>query len=284
MWSPLADKLSNALGREFVIARKTALGGGCINDAWRIEDADGTPFFVKANRADQAPVFEAEAAALEEMANTGTIRVPRPIICGSTGSQAYLVLEYIEFGRRGEGAAMGRQLAALHRHTAERFGWNRDNVIGSTPQQNGWMDDWIDFYRDRRLRPQLELAQRNGHTFHGADALLDRLPDFFEDYNPAPSLLHGDLWGGNTGYTSDGDPVIFDPASYYGDRETDLAMTTLFGGFGSAFYEAYDDAWPRAPGWKQRIELYNLYHILNHANLFGSGYASQAQGMIDRLR
>jgi len=127
------------------------------------------------------------------------------------------------------------------------------------------------------------LARRNGFTFRGTEALLDHLPSFFRDYRPVPSLLHGDLWGGNAGYTSKGDPVIFDPASYYGDRETDLAMTTLFGGFGSAFYEAYDATWPRVSGWQRRIELYNLYHILNHANLFGSGYAHRAQGMIDGL-
>lgn len=185
-------------------------------------------------------------------------------------------------------AKMGRQLAALHRVTSEngQFGWHRDNTIGSTPQVNTPSDDWISFYRDQRLQFQFNLAGRHGagsRLLSQGDRLMGEFHVLFDNYVPESSLLHGDLWSGNYAYTSAGDPAIFDPAVYYGDREADLAMTELFGGFGHDFYTAYDNAWPIDPGYKIRKTLYNLYHILNHFNLFGGGYASQAQGMVDSL-
>jgi len=181
---------------------------------------------------------------------------------------------------------LGRQLAALHRVTHTRFGWHRDNTIGSTPQINTQKNDWVTFYREQRLRYQLELAAENGYggsLQRRGEQLLERLPAFFISYRPRPSLLHGDLWGGNHAALTDGTPVIFDPAVYYGDREADLAMTELFGGFGSGFYSAYRAAWPLDPGYRVRKDLYNLYHVLNHLNLFGGGYRGQAEQMVDRL-
>ena len=172
----------------------------------------------------------------------------------------------------------------MHRHTAERFGWERDNTIGATHQANAWREDWITFWREQRLGFQLELVGRHGYTGlqrHG-ERLLDRFQVLI-DHDPLPSLLHGDLWGGNISYDNTGEPVIFDPAVYYGDHKADLAMTELFGGFGSDFYAAYRAAWPLDAGYPTRKMLYNLYHILNHTNLFGGGYAGQAQGMIERL-
>jgi fructosamine-3-kinase len=180
---------------------------------------------------------------------------------------------------------LGDQLAALHRATESRFGWHRGNTIGSTPQSNEWHEDWIVFYRERRLRVQIDLAARRmGAPLRQlGETLMERLPEFFQDYRPAPSLLHGDLWSGNVATMREGDPVIFDPAVYYGDREADIAMTELFGGFSADFYAAYRRAWPLDPGYETRKSLYNLYHVLNHFNLFGGGYGMQAQQMMQRL-
>lgn len=174
----------------------------------------------------------------------------------------------------------------MHAHTGNYFGWNRDNTIGSTPQPNTPTQEWIDFWRDRRLGFQLELAARNGlpgECERQGRALLGRLERYFDGYRPEPSLLHGDLWGGNWGTTPDGVPYIYDPAVYFGDREADLAMTRLFGGFGESFYEGYQAAWPLPPGWERRVPLYKLYHLLNHFNLFGTGYLGQIEGALAEL-
>jgi len=207
---------------------------------------------------------------------------------GCTAQNAYLALEWIERGTadRACEVKLGERLAEQHRRISARFGWDRDNHIGRTPQENGWLPDWPEFFRERRLRPQLALAARNGYErLLGSvgERLLAVTGDLLADHRPAPSLLHGDLWGGNWFADSHGEPVIFDPAVYHGDREADLAMTRLFGGFGSAFYQAYRSTMPLPAGSDTRCELYNLYHVLNHANLFGSAYAQQARTMIDRL-
>jgi len=187
---------------------------------------------------------------------------------------------------RGDDALLGEQLATLHRRTGKAFGFTQDNFIGSSPQRNTWNNDWISFWREERLGFQLELAAENGYGGKlqslGED-LLEALPAFFEGYAPAPSLLHGDLWSGNHAFLADGTPTIFDPAVYYGDRECDLAMTELFGGYTANFYAAYRAAWPLHEGYGLRRDLYNLYHILNHANLFGGGYANQAEQMMRTL-
>jgi fructosamine-3-kinase len=251
-----------------------------------LRDGDRS-YFVKVNRADLLSMFEAEAAGLGEMAATRTIRVPSPLCTGIAGSQAYIVMEDVPMGGcAGGGAARaGRQLAAMHRTTRPGFGWDRDNTIGSTPQPNSPDPDWVAFWRERRLGFQLGLAARKGYGGR-LQSLGERLLADFPaliDHAPRPSLLHGDLWGGNLGFDRQGEPVIFDPAVYYGDREADLAMTELFGGFGGDFYAAYDEAWPLDRGYRVRRTLYNLYHILNHLNLFGGGYLGQAQGMMERL-
>ncbi len=201
-------------------------------------------------------------------------------------SNSYLVLEYLKLSARGNDRLLGEQLAALHRCTGEAFGFARDNFIGTSPQPNAWRDDWIDFWREQRLEFQLNLAAKNGYGGQLqslGEKLLDALPSFFEGYTPAPSLLHGDLWSGNHAFLADGTPTIFDPAAYYGDRECDLAMTELFGGFSENFYAAYRAVWPPDPGYAVRRDLYNPYHILNHANLFGGGYLMQAVRTMQRL-
>jgi fructosamine-3-kinase len=243
--------------------------------------------FRKTGPLSSAEMFAAEAEGLLELAKPDVIRVPKVIGYGVEGNEAFIEIERLDLQRatREVQAQMGEQLAALHRVTANQFGWHRDNTIGPTPQQNPWSANWVEFFREHRLGFQLQLAASNGYGGQlqdGGARLLDRLDGFFSDYEPEPSLLHGDLWGGNWG-SCDGAPVIFDPAVYYGDRETDLAMTRLFGGFGRAFYEAYEASAPLAPGHQARCDLYQLYHVLNHLNLFGSGYLGQANTLIGRL-
>ncbi|MGC1729012.1 MAG: fructosamine kinase family protein, partial [Steroidobacteraceae bacterium] len=196
-------------------------------------------------------------------------------------------LEWLTAGRADTACErlFGEQLAALHRVTADRFGWSRDNTIGSTPQTNTPCGDWTEFFRERRLRPQLALAASRGYAKlePWGERLLESVPQLLGGHRPQPSLLHGDLWAGNWLALTTGEPAILDPAVYYGDREADLAMTRLFGGFGAAFYRAYEAAAPLPHGASVRCELYNLYHVLNHTNLFGGGYAAQACAMMQRL-
>ncbi len=284
---PIAQQIQAATGKPFTLVQAVSVGGGCINSAYRLEGSEAV-YFIKLNRKERLPMFAAESSGLEEMFATGTVRVPRPICHGVSGTQSFLALEYVDLRSAG-GACdplLGQQLASLHRIAQANFGWHRENTIGSSPQPNTVHRDWIGFWRDCRLGFQLKLAETQG--FGGklqreGEKLMECLPAFFEAYQPKPSLLHGDLWGGN--YASDvtGLPVIFDPACYYGDREADIAMTELFGGFGKGFYAAYADAYPLEPGYTTRKTLYNLYHIINHLNLFGGGYLSQATQMMGRL-
>jgi protein-ribulosamine 3-kinase len=171
----------------------------------------------------------------------------------------------------------------MHRSPKEYFGWETDNCIGSTPQPNPKTENWVSFYRNFRLLHQFNLAEKKGMVFKNKSNLLEGIDIFFQDYYPHPSLLHGDLWGGNSASTKEGEPFIFDPATYYGDRETDLAFTYMFGGFSSAFYLGYEKIYPLDKGFHTRKILYNLYHELNHFNLFGGGYANSAESSINQL-
>ena len=285
-WSTIRGALRDAGVPVSAQSTPRAVGGGDISAAWRLESAEGF-VFVKTGPASSHDMFAAEAEGLAELAAPGAIRVPAVFAYGLHEDTAFVALEWLDFERatRATETRLGTQLAALHRRTSERFGWHRDNTIGLTPQHNDWTDDWVTFFRRHRLGFQLELAARNG--FAGAlqqqgERLMSRLPALFENYVPEPSLLHGDLWGGNWACCN-GEPVIFDPAVYYGDRESDIAMTRLFGGFGAAFYEAYEASAPLTPGHRARCDLYQLYHVLNHLNLFGGGYLGRAQELLRRL-
>ncbi len=285
-WEPIRAALHSA-GIDVEGAEPRPVSGGDISAAWRLDSAAGS-VFLKTGPASSYEMFAAEAEGLSELAQANAVRVPAVIALGEHRDSAFVALEWLRFesiGRASE-RRLGEQLAALHRTTKPRYGWHRDNTIGLTPQNNAWSDSWVDFFREQRLGYQLELAAGNGFTgalqTEGA-RLLKRLPVFYEHYTPVASLLHGDLWGGNWA-SCDGQPVIFDPAVYYGDRETDLAMTRLFGGFGNAFYDAYESSWPLQPGHRQRSDLYQLYHVLNHLNLFGSGYHGRAMALIEGLR
>jgi fructosamine-3-kinase len=278
-------KLGESLGRKVDLRMDGQVGGGCIHRSFRVTDGDRN-WFVKANNANLADLFAAEADGLRALA-TGPLRVPQVICSGETDEQSFLVLEWLNLGAGAprDYAKLGEQLARLHALAGPRYGWRRDNYIGSTPQSNITDSSWPSFFATARLAPQLALARSNGHARIHADGekLLQVLPHLFGGHTPQPSLLHGDLWGGNAAFLTEGTPVIFDPAVYYGDRETDLAMTELFGGFPEDFYAAYRAHAPLDPGYRVRKTLYNLYHVLNHANLFGGGYVAQAEKMMDRL-
>ena len=232
-------------------------------------------------------MFEAEAEGLRELAAAGVIRVPEVYDCGVANGQAFISMERLQFTRatKNDERRLGQQLAALHRVTHDNFGWHRDNTIGLMPQSNKRSDSWLDFYSNERLAFQLDLAEQRGYRGDLQSLgrrVLERMPELLAGHEPEASLLHGDLWGGNWSATADG-PAIFDPAVYYGDRETDLAMTRLFGGFGRAFYDAYAEAWPLAPGHERRVALYQVYYVINHVNLFGSGYLGQALRLLREL-
>lgn len=285
MWTDIAAHISRTTGRSFTAAESRSVGGGCINQGYRLSDGEQS-YFVKLNQAAQIAMFEAEAAGLNQMVETQTIRVPRPLCYGTVETTGYLVLEWLDL-RSGSSQAweeMGRQLAAMHKASSGRgFGWERNNTIGSTPQINSWTPDWMEFFTQHRIGYQLSLARRRGGQFPKQDQLLVAIPNLLAGHTPQPSLVHGDLWSGNAAIAKSGEPVIFDPATYYGDREVDLAMTELFGGFPAEFYRGYDQVWAIDPGYKHRKPLYNLYHILNHFNLFGGGYEAQANRMIEQL-
>lgn len=261
------------------LGRPQAIGGGCINEAYRLGD-----YFIKTNTSDRLDMFELEKLGLAALAETATLRVPKPLCCGVTQKNSFLVLEFLPLVNSKDFTheRLGRKLARLHRTTAVDFGWTRDNFIGTTSQPNSQMESWVEFLREHRLGQMLKLSETSGLSFRGASALLANLDRFFES-PPSPSLLHGDLWAGNTGVLDTGEPVIFDPAIYFGDREADLAMTRLFGGFDDSFYRSYEEVWPLPPGHEIRADLYNLYHVLNHAILFGGSYGHQAQSLIDAL-
>ena len=285
LWKAISQDITQATGIPFQARRPRSLGGGCINTAYLVEDGQ-QQYFVKTNAADKAAMFAAEAAGLTAILASQTIRAPHAICHGVAEGYAYLVLEYIQIknGHEASAARLGEQLAALHQCTASRYGWDINNTIGATPQINTWHENWPYFYREQRLRYQLDLAARQGFAVHPqADKLLEHVPDFFVSYQPSAALLHGDLWGGNWGADPAGNPLIFDPALYYGDRETDIAMTELFGGFPKTFYAAYAAAYPLDAGYATRKYLYNLYHVLNHLNLFGASYHHQARSLIDLL-
>jgi protein-ribulosamine 3-kinase len=282
----LAASICACTGTRLRSQPTASIGGGSINECYRWESSAG-PIFVKVASTTQLGMLEAEAAGLEELRRANAVRVPAVLGTGMAGESSWLALEWIRMGSRtaGSDAGLGERLASQHRYQAAEYGWHRDNTLGSTPQLNGWSRDWLTFFRERRLRHQLQLAASKGTTelLSRGELLLERLDGFFDSYRPVPSLLHGDLWGGNWAVDELGQPVIFDPAIYYGDREADLAMTRLFGGFGVDFYRAYEANWPLHPGAARRTALYNLYHVLNHFNLFGGGYLAQAMSMMDNL-
>ncbi|MFN7716057.1 MAG: fructosamine kinase family protein [Pseudanabaenaceae cyanobacterium] len=302
----IAQHITVVTGEPFRPTESKPQGGGCINQTIVLRQGQRS-FFVKLNSGQYLAMLISEARALTAMAATKTIRVPQ-VICygiagGSRGDTAYLVLEYLPLTNRHtaqDWQTMGQQLAAMHRVSSDQgFGWSENNTIGSTPQPNPWTKSWREFWQNHRIGFQIELAQRQGwRCVVPTKTLSSAIDRLLGDHEPLPAMVHGDLWSGNASFTcgadhrseSDGhdsqstpEPVIYDPALYFGDREVDLAMTHLFGGFPGAFYQGYMTAYPLPPGYQERQDLYNLYHILNHFNLFGGGYGAQANSIISKL-
>jgi fructosamine-3-kinase len=250
-------------------------------------ETDGERFFLKWNDHPLPRQFEAEAAGLRALhASECSLVVPAPIAWHDDAEGgSFLLLEYLEPGQRRADfeELLGSGLAELHRCSTERgFGFDLDGYCGATPQPNGWMKSWAEFYGERRLRHQLELARRKGLAAADVDRagrLVSRLGEWIHDDEP-PALIHGDLWSGNLHVAPDGRPALIDPATYFAHREAELGMMALFGGFAPRVWEAYQEAFPLAKGWRSRLDLYELYHVLNHFNLFGGGYAQQAMGIV----
>lgn len=255
------------------------VSGGCIHRTLLADRRDGGSVFLKLNRPEALSVFEAEQRSLRLLAASGTLRVPAAFARGLVGGVSILALEGLDLHGRGGADSdirLADGLAAMHatRPPGGRHGADFDNFIGSTPQANGWCADWGDFFVVRRLEPQLRLAAARGRPLGDAERLLVRVRDHLAALPVEPSLLHGDFWSGNAGFLPDGEPVVYDPAAYFGDRETDLAFARLFGGFGEAFHQRYREHAPAPEPIRETI--YNLYHLLNHDHLFGGGYASSA--------
>lgn len=262
------------------------VSGGDTSAAWRMK-AKNNSVFVKTGPASSYQMFLAEAEGLKELRKACAIRVPTVLGCVSSARDCLLALEWVDFDlpQKYTEALLGQQLAMQHQYCSKQFGWHRDNTIGKTPQHNPLSGDWVTFFTEHRLAYQLRLATENGYDGElqkEGDLLLNNVGSFFHDYWPEASLLHGDLWGGNWASVG-GEPVVFDPAVYYGDRESDIAMTKLFGGFGDEFYSAYEEVLPIAAGSKERMLLYQLYHVLNHLNLFGAAYYGRAVNLIRQL-
>jgi len=285
-WQSIVAHIEQVSGQPFSLERQQSMGGGSINSAFLLTGKNAQQYFVKTNRTGQRAMFEAEAQGLQEIASSHTLKVPESVCFGENQSQSYIVLQYLEMTGRADQSLLGEQLAAMHRVTAAQFGWHIDNTIGATPQPNHWRDNWLDFWREQRLGFQLQLASQNGYGGELqslGEKLLLEMPKLFSGREIKASMLHGDLWGGNVAGLSDATPVIFDPAFYYGDREADLAMTYVFGGFGPDFYASYQNAYALDEGFAVRKTFYNIYHIINHLNLFGGGYHGQAIHMIEQV-
>lgn len=287
LWQAVVDKIEQATRQSLTFDKVDAMHGGDINRVYHLHCTQQS-FFVKLNDANLLSMFEVEALGLLEMAQTQTLRIPEPVTSGIAGSSAFLAMEYVEITslRPATQQELGRKLAQMHQVQQDYFGWHHDNYIGSTPQKNSRNNDWVSFWQEQRLREQLKIAA--GHGYSGTiqdqgEELIQLIPDFFTAYQPQASLLHGDLWSGNAAADSEGQAIIYDPACYYGDREADIAMTELFGGYSAAFYAAYNEVWELDSGYSTRKNIYNLYHILNHLNLFGRGYLHQAEAMLHQL-
>jgi len=282
----VAAIVSEAAGEPVQVTGMSPIGGGCINDAQRVETDNGR-FFMKYNSASRYPgMFEAEARGLTLLESAGCLKVPSVVGYGETGRDSLLVLEYIVSAGQQDGfwQDFGKGLAQLHQQEPGdgKFGLDHDNYIGSLPQRNRHHASWTDFFIAERLEAQLKMARDDGRAGKELTAMFGKmyrfLPDFFPEEPPA--LLHGDLWSGNYMTGEEGEPVIIDPAVYYGHRYMDLGMSKLFGGFSTAFYEAYDEHYPLEKGWQEGIEIANLYPLMVHVNLFGGGYLGQVKSKI----
>jgi len=278
----LRQNIRDLLGQP--IENIQSVSGGSINQAAKITTADGQKFFLKWNNSAPEDMFAKEQRGLELLAEADS-GLQLPVVIG-VGSN-FIVMTFIAEGSPDSDShtELGRKLAALHQQTADQYGLDHHNYIGKLPQSNTLHDDWVDFFINERLQPQLRMAVDGGKLSSSISGnfkkLYKQLPNMLTD--EPPGLLHGDLWGGNYFFDADGEPAIYDPAAYYGNREIELAFTHLFGGFSTTFYDAYNEAWPLQPSFANRKDIYNLYPLLVHTNLFGGSYARQVENIVQRF-
>ncbi|MBO5550524.1 MAG: fructosamine kinase family protein [Lachnospiraceae bacterium] len=289
VYSSLAEAIRDIFGEGVAIIDRRSISGGDINAAWALILSDGSKVFMKSNRLENQDFFRAEAEGLEAISSCNTIKTPGILGRGTDGAISFLLLEYISGGRRRTDffTEFGRELAALHSACASRFtggrryGFRNDNYIGAGYQKNTGEDSWIAFFREYRLELQFKKAEAyfDQGDVRRINRLLERVDELLIEPE-SPSLIHGDLWGGNYMEGNDGSAWLIDPAAYVGCAEADIAMTELFGGFHMDFYSGYYEVRPKLSGYEERRDIYNLYHLLNHLNLFGGGYLSSVRAAV----
>ena len=277
--------LEHALGTSAQMITCSPVGGGCINYCYRVA-IPGSTYFLKINSANYQEMFEAEFLGLKALKNNFSFKVPAPIHTGQLTNSSYLLMEFIESSamKPDYWDLLGRGLADMHRNTNEHFGYEIDNYIGKLPQSNRKHENWLDFLIQERYLPQIELATKSRVLPHVKRLKFEELFVKLDQLLTIelPAFLHGDLWSGNLMVGREGEPAIMDPAVYYGHREIELAFTTLFGGFSARFYQVYNENYPLEPGYQDRFELYNLYPLLVHLNLFGSSYLGDIANILDK--
>ena len=288
MWESIVQQINSKWQGDFQLLDIKRAGGGDICESFFLL-GEPAPLFAKLHRAQKIGLLQAEEAALKAISRSDTIATPLPICSGVIKGRSFLVMTAIDTGASQNWTqkawhTLGQNLALLHRvEQSDAFGWSTDNFIGSTRQINEWHHEWSEFFLENRLGYQLKLAKLSGASFSLEPELIQAVSKTLLHHNVRPSLVHGDLWSGNILCAKDKTPHIFDPAAYYGDREVDLAMSELFGGFAPAFYQGYQETWPLAAGFEKRKVIYNLYHILNHFNMFGGSYLGQAKSMMQQI-
>jgi protein-ribulosamine 3-kinase len=279
--SSIKERVSEVL--KIQLKNLSSVSGGCINHGGKLQTSGGN-FFIKWNDGNRYPkMFEAEAKGLKLLKSTTSLHIPDVVLVDEAGSFQFLVLEWIESATLTKKFwnIFGEQLAALHQNSHALFGLDHDNYIGSLPQKNTQTKSWVEFFISQRLQPQLELLNGDAALQKKFDALYKKLPQLLP--SEKPSLLHGDLWSGNLIADNQGLPSLIDPAVYFGNREAELAFTQLFGGFDQSFYESYENVFPLVAGYDERVDVYNLYPLLVHANLFGGSYLLQMRGIVARF-
>ena len=284
----LDEAIERVAGAGVRITGRSSVSGGCIANGARLDLSNGSRLFVKQSTTLPEAMFGAEARGLAALRCEDGPRLPRPLAVGATDREPFILMEWIDAGGPGPGfhERFGRELARMHRALAgDRFGFESDNFIGSTEQPNTWSDSWCGFFASHRIGFQARLARDrakiDSRLSRSIDTIVNRMGSLLVEPDH-PSLLHGDLWSGNYLCDDAGHPVLIDPAVYYGHPEADLAMTELFGGFPPAFYRAYRDETPLQPGYSERRDLYNLYHMLNHLNIFGGSYLGSVRSIVSR--
>lgn len=283
----IAQALSDKLNEKIEFEMTASVGGGSINQTYQLK-TETKSYFLKVNSATQFPkMFQREAEGLKALKLCNAILVAEPLLYGDFEDQSWLLMNFIDSGQKGSSfwKDFGKQLSDLHRNSKEKFGFENDNFIGSLPQSNQWMTTWSEFFIEQRLEPLVKLARDEDKIDSGMASSFDKLYRMLEGFFPeeVPALIHGDLWSGNFMSTATGDPIIFDPAVYYGHREMDIGMSKLFGGFELDFYHAYNEFFPLEKGWQERLQMANLYPLMVHVNLFGGSYLQDVRGILRKL-